>query len=1014
MYFVCTGPADDSVCNSFDLEFSRSYSEADSSPVVTDRAGFVMQSSQSCDSGLQLGEEVSLPPLSPQLKQLTSSESREENGKIQSLTKKLRRLKKKPASGIPLEQQSSSIDDLPSIHSADSRRVHSTESPLDELAELPMVQRSSVDSATASDLIQSAEPSSTESHLNQPKNPSTSQSTMIPTFQSSKLVQSFRPGQNENKMRTTLSDDSVLESFDETSEESSDVEFLKDVTASKLQFSTKNLPRNVCEGAQQQSVNPCIVVSSDYQQNSRGSQGLDLDQLRRRPPLLSQLHGTTFAEECLLTPDEPETSKTTWTQNYSPSKAAAAFRMHTSSDSGNFNSDEPCQSTGSVATSPELLYAPNCTESSRQQGRTEDDVAENLRSRQQASPTRRPLLRTNAVIESDSEKLKQGMTSTGSDLFPSQIKSLLQQSATGNDKQLPSKNVMTRASRTENFHKSPEQRAQQPSAGSRTDKWIRGLPTYEEALQQKAKQLLQQNRCGNQLKHMQDEKENEHLEKGDVLLLHCKSLDDVSKLVTEKRNYPAPLQNRSPSHSSYLNYSSKVQNQEPVEIKVTCESMCSRITETKEALLQKARKQLYPGDGKKNETQQMTYKSRDASSECHTSSASHDKYQAGAGKLSKSRCSSSSSALDSEEGNMQEPSCRPLVTRKRVRNRHIRKRFSDPRLNTEKCRKGSELGRSKSDSCELCWNNARKQFQTNLRSMEREHSKENIVSTDQFAAKIKVSDPSVSLRDINRNHEANNRNTNRKSLTVKNKDWHRELSEQYTESESFLSVISPTGRVQMSYSPNRFGREVKEDAVSTSHSQALPCININLNVSVTIGSNQSGKDSTDTELATRGSCQTESGSGCCFKSQIPRRMGLSRTSDSISKKLPVISVQGQRDNLQTMPLTADSAKISDTIKKTELYKRGNIRPSCETVCDIVDDAVLLNPANISWSVAKLKELYSDQQTSSSIKSPPVTSAPHSLSHSRSEDLGYRRPSALPRLTPTGNPPEKTRKSEDDS
>lgn len=1013
MYFVCTGPAGDSVCNSLDLEFSRSYSEADSSPVVTDRAGFAMQSSQSCDSGLQLGEEVSLPPLSPQLKQLT--ESREENGKLQSLTKKLRRLKKRSAAGIPVEQQSSSIDDLPSIHSADSRRVNSTEYPLDELAESPLVQRSSVDSATASDLIQSAEPSSMESHLNHSKEPSTSQSTMIPTFQSSKLVQSFRPGQHENKMRTTLSDDSVLESFDETSEESSDAEFLKDVTAGKLQFSTKNLPRNVCEGAQQQSVNPCIIVSSDYQQNSRGSRGLDLDQLRRRPPLLSQLYGTTFAEECLVTPDEPETSKTAWTQNYSPSKAAAAFRMHTSSDSGNFNSDEPCQSIDSVATSPEMLYVPNCTESSRQQSRTEDDVTENLRSRQQASPTRRPLLRTNAVVESDSEKLKQGMTSTGSDLFPSQIKSLLQQSATGNDKQLPSKNVMTKASRTANFHKSPEQRTQQPSTGSRTDNWNRGLPTYEEALQQKAKQVLQQNRSSKQLKQLQDEKENKHLKKGEVLLSHCKSLDDVSKLVTEKRNDLAPLQNRSPSHSSYLNYSSKVQNQESVEIKVTSKSMCSRITETQEALLQKGRKQLYHGDGKKNEKQQMTYKSRDASSECHTSSASHDKYQAGAGKLNKSRCSSSSSALDSEEGNMQEPSCQPRVTRKRVRNRHIRKRFSDPRLNTVKCRKGSELGRSKSDSCELCWNNARKQFQTNLRSMEREHSKENIVSRDQFAPKIKVSDPSVSLRDINRNHEANNRNTNRKSLTVKNKDWHRELSEHYTESESFLSVISPTGRVQMSYSPNRFGREVKEDvAVSTGRSQGLPCININLNVSVTIGSNQSGKDCTDTGLTTRGCCQTESGSGCCFKSQIPRRMGLSRTSDSISKKLPVISVQGQRDNLPTTPLTADSAKISDVFKKTELYKRGNIRPSCETVCDIVDDAVLLNPANISWSVAKLKELYSDQQTSSSIKSPPVTSPPHSLSHSRSEDLGYRRPSALPRLAPTGNPPEKTRKSEDDS
>lgn len=1068
MFF--TGPTEDSVCNSFDLEFSRSYSEADSSPVVTDRAGFVMQSSQSCDSGLQLGDDVSLhmAPQSPQLKQLTSSESREENEKMQSVTKKLRRSKKRLAPGIPFVQESSSTDDLRSMHSVDSLQVHSMESPLDELAESPMVQHSLADSPAASDLIQSPKPSLSQStRLNQSKGPSskgtaepsTGQSVVVPTFQSSQLVKSKRAGQNE-KMRTTLSDDSVLESFDETSEGSSDVEFLKDFTASS-KFSNKNLPRNVCEGAQQQSVNPYIVVSSDYQRDSRGCRGLDMNQgVRRRPPPLSQLHGTNFAEECKPTPDEHETAKMNWELNYSSSKAAAAFRMRMSSDSGNYNLDEPCQSADSVANSPESLFAPNCGESSGQQSRAEDDVRESLRSsRQHLSPTRRPLLRTNAVVESESEKLKQGMTATGSDLFPSQIKNLLQQSATGSDKQLPTRNVTAKASRTEHFHK---QRTEQPSTGGwqrTTDKWNRGLPTYEEALQQKAKQQqLQQGSSCDQQKHLQGVKGRKHLENNEVLLSHCKSLDDVSTLVTEKRNDPATLQNRSPSHSSYLNYIAKVQNQTTVEVKETPTSVCSRTTEVKQVSLQKSRKQLYLGDGKKNETQQTLYKSRD---ECHTSSSSHDKYQAGAVKLFKSRYSSSSSALDGEECNTQEPSCRPRVTRKRVRNRHLRKRFSDPRMNTEKCSRGSELGRSKSDSCELCWNNARKQLQANLRSMEREHSKENIVSGDQLttskqtclkevrsaksiSTKVKVSDPSVSLRDVNRNHETNDRNANRKSLTVRNKDWHRELSEQYTESESFLSVSSPTGRIQLSYSPNRFGREVNKDVASGS-SHALPCININLNVSVTIssdhsgtdhngkdhsGKDHSGKDRTGAGLTTRASCQTESGSGSDntatkrsdksdsssvsshgFKSQIPRRIGLSASS------VPVISIQGQRDTFSAMPLTADSSKISDSWFKeadNSRVKRGNIRPSCETISDFVDDAVLLNPANISWSVAKLKELYSDQHPSSGIKSPPVTSAPHSLSHSKSEDLAYRRPSALPKLSPTGNPLEKTRKLQADS
>lgn len=1025
LHFI-VGAAEDSVCNSLDFEFTRSCSEADYSPIVPDKAGFKLQNSQSCDSGLQLGDEGqecrgrlsdSKMPRSAKIQYYTSSESREEDDGKQLMPKKVRHCKKRPAPGIPILQPSSSVDTLSSIQSAESLHLHSIESPHNESVDQSLVSFSDVLPGELF-LDAPAAPSKRTLFFQSMLQPPPANPFNVSPDQSADTLSTPETVKSQKKLSTNDSGVSFLGSLNNNSEEISDAEHGRDAGS----VCQKNRPPTVEVSLEHENGSTVSIMPSTFiQQNLSGGRSHQFDQTRSRPPPLSDLHGTTFAEEFLETPEELKEDEFEYAKkDSSASSVGSAFiNERFSLDSCDDVLGESCLGSGLNQKSPCLLSS---SDSSWPDAPT-DAAVEEKESRQQDSSPRRPLIRADAV-ESDPEKLQQGMTTAFSGMSS---QSYLHQPGVSPYRQ-PVLYDSTSVSPVGEKLSAMSSESPTPIAvdssyrqvalqNSRIDDANLCNPVYKEITLEKANVLLHHHKPSEQHSTSSVRKYSEESSARKQLIPHWKSLDNVS-LRTDSKNLVHLEQIKSPSHDSLV--TNKLLAQEMREAVLTeselskCKDISNshhHIASLKDISQHKAKRQ--PIVDRMEKTPTHALKSKQFSEIRSFYDRCHEK---GSGSLQ-------SAEVVSDAPSSSHHNIRLRVTKKRSRNRYLKKPNSDPRLNVEG-KGGSDLGRSKSDSSER-HRNSKRVPQANSRRCEMEWSKENFASLENILLQknknIERSGKSMSAKDLSasvRSTIHHNENVKRKSVTIKDREWHKELAKQYIQSARSYVDLSPSRKPDLSCTAYRFGREVdkslsiganadhgctgRRDLDISSHlSKASSAGEIFLNDKLTGEVYDDGFKDTS-QHTSKPSQKVSLISSSLTPSVVKPRYSVTKEVPHMrSLKLSNTSVRQLRENFLGLPSNSDASKVPNSCSRTyisslstpdsAMISKNSRRPLYESVGRIMGDAKLLDPANISWSVARLKELYSSQDSES-------TNLKTRMSHSKSEDWSpSTKVSALPRL-----------------
>lgn len=1002
-----SGTATNSLRSSLGLEFTRSCSsEADYSPIVPDKDDFKMQSSQSCDSGLQFGEvlecqdmlSTSEMHMSANFEYFTVSESREEEEDCKHVMAKKLRHSKKILDILPL-QQNSSLDTNSSLQSDDSVCEHSVESPLNESVDLPH-DRSSLSFSSILPPESCLKASDFSPVVGPSKRMQFFQSMLQPPAHSFDMslgqsMNMFFACDNKSVLsqkRSITNDSGVsfLGSLDKNYEESSEMECGRDVGGSASFSQTIKSP------ATDDSLEN---FSSTPFSCTRGCQS---DQTGHRRPTLSELYGTSFSEKCLEVPEQPKEENTLeWAKRgESMSSNSSAFIAEGSSSIfGNCNLDKVFH------IAHRNKQNPTCPLSSEQFWPVAcmNRIAKESENRQLDSLPRRPLIRSNAV-ESDPENLKQGTKTAGPGHFSPRIKNFLHQSIANDEKVFKSHSskdsVAENVSSMTTTHNATCIRREVTTKNS-----CAGFSAHEEMSPVKLRRDKSSERhSSSTVRNLSEEGLTIR-----QFIPHCKSLDNVS-LKADSANLMFLAQNRRPSYCSTLTNETQTQDR---GVQTLAEMNCLQLSKCKDISnnSHKARGPLSL-DNKIDKTPAITFRSKQFSElrsyydRCHEKS--DDSLKA---------CNAVSKSFSSSDY-----SIRPRLTRKHSKARFIRKRNSDPRLNVEG-KRGSDLGRSKSDASEHCRNSRLTMNQVcSRRKSEVERSKENFTSLENilFQKKIERCGKAMSAKDLStsmRNVSHHTDIVKRKSVTIKDRDWHKELARQYIQSAISSINISPSRKSGSSSTTYRFGREVDEsvrkgvidgykctgdgDLVPLSSSKSRKIGGNFLNYRLTGDSFDDGCKNTSDQNSkpSQNTCSIS----CSVKSSAVKSCNstTAETSHLQGVRLSNTSVRELSENFLGLPLNSDGSKISDSCSKTHaafldnsdsLINKDSGRPLDETEGRIVDDSKILDPANISWSVARLKELYSNQDKQSGDRKIRT-------SHSKSEDWYLsKKSSTLPRLS----------------